>query len=199
MVTNERQRLYALESRKTRNEAKANGKVKDQPEEDFEHPSVVIPQPNGRHKSRPSTASPSPFPEVDPKLQQYHYEVEERLPSEGRYSTKSPIMNCFGSVFSRKSPDTSEVRYFVNILKDGERLKPRFTLTPTTCPRFSSLVQHIQSVMDDGRGTKSIQVLGPNGLVDVTDQYAWMEALESIKKTEWMDGEVKCVVVMEGD
>lgn len=198
-MTNERQRLYALESRKTRNEAKANGEIKGQAEEDFEHPSVVVPQSNGRHKSRPSRASPSPYPEVDPKLQQYHYEVEERLPPEGRYSTNSPIIYGFSSAFLRKSPDTSEVRYFINILKDGERLKPRFTLTPTTCPRFSSLVQHIQSVMDDGRGTKSIQVLGPNGLVDVTDQYAWMEALESIKKTEWMDGEVKCVVVMEGD
>ena len=197
MVTNERQRLYALESRKNRNEAKANEKLKDK--EDLEHPSGMVPPPNERSRSRHSTASPSAFRDVDPKLQQYHYQVEERLASEGECSSKSPVPIKFGPAFPRASPDSNEVRYFVNILKDGKRLKPRFTLTPVTCPRFSSLVQHIQSVMDDGRGTKSIQVLVPDGLVDITDQSSWMEALEMIKKAQWMDEEVKCVVVMEGD
>lgn len=204
-MTNERQRLYALESRKSRMEAKANEESRVQPDLDSEHPSDDTsrskkpPRPSKSRESQSLQNSTSPFLDVDPKLRQYHYDVQERSPSEGQYSAKPTGTNGFSSAFPIKAPDASNVKYLINIMKDGHRIKPRFALTPITCPGFPSLVQHIQSVMDDGRGTSSIQVLGPNGLIDVNDQPTWIAAIDSIKQTEWMDAEVRCVVTMQGD
>lgn len=203
MVTNERQRLYASQSRKGRSQAKSKEETKDQSDQESELADRTSqpPQTNGHGRSRRKSRqllSQSPIPEIDPKLNQYHYVVEEPLPSgDEQGSVKSHTTGGFTTLFPVRPPsDSDEVRYLVNIIKDGQRIKPRFTLNPRTCPGFPSLVQHVQSIMDDGRPTRSIQLLGPSGLVDVSDQTTWVAAIESIKQTEWMDGEVKCAVQM---
>jgi hypothetical protein len=50
---------------------------------------------------------------------------------------------------------------------------------------------------DEGRKVSSVKILGPSGLVDVSDEDTWREAIETVKQTEWMDGEAKCVVHVE--
>lgn len=75
---------------------------------------------------------------------------------------------------------------------------PRFTLTPNTCPTFSSLIQHINSVLNDGGWKVCItKVMGPGGLVEVSDESSWVGAVEIVKQTEWLDEEVRCVVDVE--
>jgi len=194
MVTNERQRQYASQSRKIK--AKSKGGEKDHSDHDSELLDDSQPsQPNGHIRFRPiprASASASPVPEIDPKLNQYHYVVEEPpIPEDGDISAKSHSTNGFPSM------SLDSIKYSINIMKDGERIKPRFELTPNSCPEFPSLVQHIRSVMDDGRPALSIQVLGPSGLVDIRDQATWVAAIQAIMQTQWMDGEVKCVVEMD--
>jgi len=200
MVTNERQRLYASQSRKGRSQGKLRKANTDQSDGESEIPKDGPTQPsNRRRRSRhQGEGSLSPMPEIDPKLDQYHYVLEDMQRSEdGRNSIGSRSSSGFPSAFPIKTPDIDEVKYLVSIVDEGRRLKPRFTLSPETCPGFSSLVQHAQNIMDDGRGTRSIQIHGPSGLIDVTDQASWIDAIELIKATEWMDGEVKCIVQME--
>lgn len=186
MVTNERQRLYANESRKNRIQSKKDGETSG-----FNKDGT--PNRNTRSASQSLLSPSSPRSEIDPKLSQYPYNPDE-IPTGKLQGT-----NGFTSAFPIKSPATIEVKYLINIIKDGSRIKPRFSLTPKTCPGFASLVQHIQSIMDDGRGTRSIRILGPNGMVDIHNQSDWSAAIESIKLVEWMDGEVKCAVEMEED
>ena len=72
---------------------------------------------------------------------------------------------------------------------------PRFTLTPNTCPTFSGLIQHINSVLDDdGLKVGVTKVMGPGGLLEVNDESSWAEAVEIVKQTEWLDEEVRCIV-----
>jgi len=198
MVTNERQRQYALKSRKGQGKSKkGNMGEKGHSGRDIDDATEPT-QSNGRSRSRRGSrtnATPSPSPEIDPNLNQYHYVIQEQLPPEDGHVSQSN--NDYPILFPTRSPDADQVKYIINIVKDDERIKPRFLLTPNTCPGFPSLVQHIQSIMDDGRGTRSIQILGPNGLVEVSDQSSWVATIESIKKIEWMDGEVKVVVLME--
>jgi len=84
-------------------------------------------------------------------------------------------------------------------MQDGRRLKPKFTLNPSSCPGFASLIQHILAFLDSSGSQRlsSVKVLGPNGLSDVGDEDSWRGAIASIKEHEWMDGEVKCVVEIE--
>src|SRR4051812_24924250 len=118
MVTNERQRQYASESRKNRSKTKSKGG------NDSETLTDDASQPNGNQISGDRSRRPvssSPFPDIDPKLNQYHYEVEEPQPSEdGQDSTRLQGPNRFTSAFPIKPPDASEVKYIVNILKDGQ-------------------------------------------------------------------------------
>jgi hypothetical protein len=200
MVTNERQRLYASQSRKGRTEGKSRKVNMDQSDEDAELPKDDTTQSsNGSRRIRhQGEESASPMPGIDPELEQYHYVEDEMQQSESRRnSIGSRSSNGFASAFPIKTTDSDEVKYFVNIIDGSRRLKPRFTLSPGTCPGFASLIQHVQNIMDDGRGTRSVQTYGPNGLVDVTDQASWIDAIELVKSTEWMDGEVKCIVRME--
>lgn len=155
---------------------------------------------DARHQSRYQRRdSPSPIPEIDTKLtNQYHYAVEDLQQSEDRRaSVGSRSSNGFGSAFPSTAPDGDDLKYHVSMMREGYRVRPRFTLSPDTCSGFVSLVQHIQSTTDTGQAIRSIQIHGPHGLVDVVDQTSWMEAIELIKQIEWMDGEVKCVVQME--
>jgi len=195
MVTNERQRRYAIESRKKKVEAASEKAANGQPGNTSERTKTTAPQPNGCAESQLPSASP--FPEMDPKLNEYNYDVESPSPSrDGRSISRPETAMSITSSFPVQSPSTDGVKYLINITEDGHRIKPRFTLTPVTCPGFSSLIQHIHSVMEDGRDTHSVKVLGPTGLNDVSGEQGWKEAIEAIKQTEWMDLEVKCVIEM---
>jgi hypothetical protein len=191
MVTNERQRRYAIESRKNLAAAKAGRKQHDQ---GSATPIGGTPQPD----SQSSTLSVPAIVDIDPKLNQYHYSIESPLPQEQQQDVVTSSRTVVKSVLAKKADEAEGIKYLVSIIHEGHRVTPRFTLTPSSCPGFSSLVQHIHSILDDdGRNVTGIKILGPGGLVDVNDDGMWTEAIELVKQSEWMDGECRCVVQVE--
>jgi hypothetical protein len=169
MVTNERQRLYAIESRKGNLQAttkKRRNQGSPTPTEEG------TPRRNG--EQRFSAPSPSPYPAIDPKLDQYQYNVGDG----------SNIDMADGGL-----------KYKVNIMREHRRIKPPVTLTPASCSGFFNLVHQVYNIIDDhSLDTSIIKVLGPAGLVVVGDEPGWTEAIKAVTDTEWMDGEVKVVV-----
>lgn len=196
MVTNERQRQYAIETRKCTANGTPRNDNKRKP-----RGSVTSNDDTPQRSGEERLSAPSPYPVIDPKLNQYHYKVDESFPSgDGQ---KEPAAQTNNGVSADLQPEAGEdvdesIKYLVNIMQDGRRIKPRISLTPSSCPGFSSLIQHVHSIIDNGsQKTSSIKVLGPNGLVDVGDEDGWKAAIADIKQDEWMDGEVRCLVDVE--
>jgi len=175
MVTNERQRRYATDKREAeriKEKARSTRDSSDGP-------------------AKP--ASLSPYPRVDP-MDDYHLNVAPHLPAE---LVESPRDVQNGPELLEDAED-SAVKYHVNIVENHSRFKPKLTLNPTTCPGFSSLVQHIHNLLEDtSKKMKSIRVLGPFGPVDIGDEDAWREVTTSVDEEEWMDGDVKIIVRIE--
>jgi hypothetical protein len=191
MVTNERQRKYATEMRKNSAAAKA---AQEQGHRGSATPAGGTPQPDVQSDALSITS----VIDIDPKLNQYHYNIQSPAAQEQPQGTASPPKTAVKSVFAKKAAELEGIKYHVSIMQESRRVMPRFTLNPNTCPSFSSLVQHLDSVMDDdGREVSGIKVLGPGGLVDVKDESSWVAAIEAIKQNEWMDGELRCVVQVE--
>jgi hypothetical protein len=196
MVTNERQRQYALETREEKRRTGEKTGGKRQRDQTSATPTESTPQ----RKRGPRGISPSPYDDVDPNLDEYHYNVEEKYPSAGGDGiSNQQTGDALGNQFSIRETDESGIKYHINVLQDGRRIKPKLTLTPTSCPGFSSLVQYIHTLLDDvGQKPSSVKVLSPDGLVEVNGEESWDEAVASVKDNEWMDGDVKCVVEVVG-
>jgi hypothetical protein len=179
MVTNEKQRQYATERREEqRAKEKENAKLTELSDTPAEKPALL-----------------SPYPEVDPKLDEYHLNVAPYLPADLVESPPPDIQN--GPELFQEAEE-SALTYHVNLVENRRRLKPKLTLTPATCPGFASLVQHIHNLLDDGdKKMKSIRALGPYGQVNIGDEDAWREVTTIVKEEEWMDGEVKIIVHLE--
>jgi hypothetical protein len=170
MVTNERQRRYASDVR-----------VKKQAQKRRE-----ATQKNGEVTGK----LPSPNPDVDPKLDEYHYNVAPHLPAE--LVEDQPDVPMI--------PDSEEdtVKYHVNIIQNDRRIKPKLKLTPSTCPGYSSLVEHIDNLLEDGnQKRKLIKVLGPYGQVEIDNEDAWRETVDVVNEKEWMDGDIRVIVLVE--
>lgn len=186
MVTNERQRLYALEARKNTAAAKQGQHQLD--------PTPATSTTGGSPQALTqleASSTPSAI-DIDPKLNQYHYSIESPAPHSEQLDAATPPKT---GMISKKATEYEGVRYHVSVMQHGRRVVPRFTLTPNTCPTFSSLILHINNVIDhDGLKVGSTKVMGPDGLVDVGDERMWEETVEIIKQNEWMDEEVRCVV-----
>ncbi len=188
MVTNERQRLYALETRQEKRVSKApilkRGRTSDSSAE-------VTPQP-GRTRPRSVTPTPPAHGAVDPELDEYHYNIEPYYRANGE-AHSDPLIAETPAGYA----DHGGAKYHINIVQYGRRIQPQVMLTPTSCPGFASLVQHIQNLIEGGTagyGLNNIKVLGPTGMIGVKDESTWRGAIASIRETEWMDGEMKVVV-----
>lgn len=183
MVTNERQRLYALETRKN---AAAAKQARSQTSRSSATPIAATP----RLDSETEAVSTPPALEIDPKLNQYHYSNESPAAQTERLNVRaSPI------VLQSNTAEDEDPKFHVSIMQGSQRIIPRFTLTPSACPTFSSLTQHITVTLNDNnQKITAIQVMGPSGLVNANDESSWAEAIETVKKTAWMDKEVRCVV-----
>lgn len=193
MVTNERQRLYALETRQEKRNAgeKTHNKRK---RDNSDTASEGTP----RRKRDRRGISPTPLADVDPALDEYHYNVEETYPGEGEAGiSNSQTGHTVLNEFSIGEPDETGIRYLLNFLQNSRRIKPQLILAPSACPGFASLVQYIHTVSDDiGQKPSSVKVLTPNGLVEVDSEESWAESVASVKENDWMDGDVKCVVAL---
>ena len=140
MVTNERQRIYALEARKKSSLGKKIRHGDDAREVSPTPTEEETPHPSGRRMSGPS---PSPNPPIDPKLNQYHYNVNESSMSQNQSSIINPEKG------EPAGADGGNLQYHVNIMQNGRRIMPKVSLTPISCPDYSSLEQHINVTIDD--------------------------------------------------
>jgi hypothetical protein len=203
MVTNERQRIYAIEVRK---EKEKDGQ---KPNSGTRRGSSAAPA-----AKSPSLTSPPPFPELDPKLTQL-YQESLRANAQKKASSPPVAAPAAPAAVVRKK---GELAYHVNIVHEGKRKREQVTLSPANCVGFASLVGRVEGLIKgDGKGEegregegkeaekeegeklkmKNIKVLGVNGLVEVTDEASWVKAVLGVRKVEWMDGDVKVVVETE--
>ncbi|QSZ30906.1 hypothetical protein DSL72_000464 [Monilinia vaccinii-corymbosi] len=165
MVTNERQRLYAL-----------NQRIRRRKEEELFQ----------LHAASSSNGQASKSPSIDPKL--------NLLPNQnaGNATTKEAAQTLEVSV---KQP--APLEYHINILHNGKRIKDMFTLNPTNCVGFVSFTAHVDAAVKAPYKKTAMKVLGPNGLVEVKSEATYAMALVSVRKAEWMDGDVKIIVETE--
>ncbi|KAF7879531.1 hypothetical protein EAF04_000726 [Stromatinia cepivora] len=175
MVTNERQRLYALNLR--------NQKKKE--EELFQLRAV---------SSKNSQASQSSS--IDPRLS---------LPNQNAVNKAiagNAAANVVAETQTAKAPEVSAkqpapLEYHINIVHNGKRIRDMFTLNPTNCVGFVSFTAHVDAAIKTPYKKTAMKVLGPNGLVEVKSEATYVMALLSVRKTEWMDGDVKIIVETE--
>lgn len=102
----------------------------------------------------------------------------------------------------------------INILQQGKRLLPRFDIPAGQCPDIDTVKQFILrrypalSGLGDGdansqqardsAATWKFKVWLPDGLVPVQNEKDWAIALLSADTVDWMDGEMKVLVEIEG-
>ncbi|KAG0646953.1 hypothetical protein D0Z07_6346 [Hyphodiscus hymeniophilus] len=186
-VTNERQRLYAFEARK-KNLAAKKGSKEDSPRPSMEG----TPQPNGDRMSAPS---PSPYPAIDPKLNQYRYDLNESSTAHDPAVVKTQTNSLISANANAEGGVGENLKYFVNIMQNGRRVKPKVTLTAESCPDYSSLVKHIQTTIGDNIVEfAAIKVLGPGMWLEVGNNEEWNKATDVVKDCEMLDGQVMCAV-----
>lgn len=193
MVTNERQRLYALETRQEKR-SRPDATRQGQRHTSQTTASAISPHPESRQIHSVTTTEQSA---VDPKLNDYHYKIYDPHQSNGDGQANGIMKEPGSSVRKYDAERAADVRYLVNLMHHGRRLHPQVTLKPSACPGFASLVQHIHNMMDglsQEQQPSSIKVLGPTGLVNVNGEDSWRGAIASVLQTEWMDGEVKFVI-----
>ncbi|KAJ5124557.1 uncharacterized protein N7515_008382 [Penicillium bovifimosum] len=119
---------------------------------------------------------------------------------------------------SQNQGQTSLLR--VNILHNGKRILPRFDLPAGQCPNIDSVKQAILrrypgqipglSAFQDGHANNAdaresaaagwkVKVWLPDGLMDVQSQKDWAIAVLSADAVDWMDGELKVLVEIDGE
>lgn len=149
--------------------------------------------------------SPSRYPDIDPKLDQYHYNLDPAFNSTTTDDFSAPLpdrphLQNDVSVSREHFPESPPppdppIQYYINILHNNIRMRPKLILSPSSCPGFSSLVQHVRGALNDENADPvRVQILSPDGLRDVGDEEAWLDAVKSVVGNEWMDGEVKVLV-----
>ncbi len=188
MVTNERQRLYALEARQAKRA-------------DRENERLISPTPTEGERTRPSgerlsAPSPSPFQAVDPKLDQYHYNVGESSMAQKTLVSHPQTQNMDLEARDVSTEEVAEnLMCIINIMQNSRRIKPRVTLPAASCLDYSSLLQHIGSAIEDENlKFTDIKVLGPGSWFAVGNEDEWKNAIAMVKENVILDGEVRCAV-----
>lgn len=188
MVTNERQRLYALETR-----AKKTSTT-EQPQ-----------TPEDSSRSQPQYQPTDPEGTgIESNLNSCHYNLEPFVSSQDEdlsFNLGSQQANVCG-LNGTCAPDMNKtsLHYHLNIFSKGKRVIPKVYLTPATCPSFASLVQHVLHYLnDESKNYKSngLHVHSAGGLIQVQCEQVWLEALKSVEENEWMDGDVKILLEVD--
>ncbi|KAH0559703.1 hypothetical protein GP486_003788 [Trichoglossum hirsutum] len=90
---------------------------------------------------------------------------------------------------------SEDVRLQINIMKNEDRQHPPFHIYSKGCPDYESLCQ--SALRNTSRGAEfHIQALLATGLTPVSDDTGYASALEAVRKTVWMDGELKVLVFL---
>ena len=171
MVTNERQRQYAVESRKGINSGKqertTNSEVPLTAGTNAHHDAgdeVGLVDSHTKQASQPS-------PVV----------VDEEV-----LSARSLVgATCFNE----------SLKLQFNILRDGHRVGQRHDAVAEECPdRHEIYAQILQRGDVASLEGIRVRVLLPQGLVAVDSDNDWLQALSVVQRTAWMDGEVKVLI-----
>lgn len=176
MVTNERQRLYAL-----------NLRIQKKKEEELSqlHAAAFS---HGTAASSPSI--------IDPKISLPNQIASSQAVAANATANRvNEPQIAKPSNASAKQP--APLEYHINIVHNGKRIRDMFTLNPTNCVGFVSFTAHVDAAVKAPYKKTVMKVLGPNGLVEVKSEATYAMALLSVRKTEWMDGDVKIVVETE--
>ena len=110
---------------------------------------------------------------------------------------------------------TPSTQIMVNIVRFDERgefkrLMPRFNINPDLCTSVAGVVNEVKSKINDPATTQAypemlevnldvrctIKAWTQDGLVDIETDADWLVALLTAEGTEWMDGEVRILVVV---
>ena len=199
MVTNERQRQYAVVTRKGGG-TDSDGSSKRRKLDD----DVQTPPPQSRQQEqayRHQEEFPHPR-DMAPGLPELQDRLLEALPNhaEGRPNipTESPeqaLARLPASAPSNPSSHGNALQLHINILKDHQRVLPRFDIPAEQCPDIQTLCSRfLEQGHIAGPEPLRISVLLPGGLTPVQDDGEWMVALMSARTIGWLDGELKVVV-----
>ena len=166
MVSNERQRVYAAETRKEK-------------------------------ARRAALEREPPMPALD---------IPATTASTATNATVSP------AAIGHMPPSTQIMVNMVRFDERGEfkRLMPRFNIDPDVCTSVAAVVNEVKSKLVEPATTQAhpemaqinldasctIKAWTQEGLVDVETDADWLVALLTAEGTEWMDGEVRVLIVV---
>jgi len=189
MVTNERQRIYAAETRKVEPKKSENKKLKTQADgtEDIsqalEEP-VCIPYYRQHQSCTPDSAlTCGQAPEIDPSLQ-----VESKPDGiETLIASSMEEPNSSGSIMLRVNVVTSQ---------DGvqKRITPELSLAAENVPSLEIFLTELRKHFEDLTQPVMVKTWLPHGLVPVKEDGEWVVSHLTAGMHEWMDGQLKVIV-----
>lgn len=99
-----------------------------------------------------------------------------------------------------RSRDPSSIFHYsvmihINLIRNGERIRPRRELQAMTYPYRHTLIQDAAAELGPNDvGNMTVKALCPDGFVTVEDDATWQHCKKLAAETDWMDGEMKVVV-----
>lgn len=203
MVTNERQRQYAVVTRKGGGtDSDGINKQRKFDDEVQTPPPQPLPQDQGyQHQDEfpPPRDTPLGLPELQDKLlEALPHHADARPPTlPAAPSSEHPLARLPSSAPAGADNPShrTPLQLHINILKAAQRVVPRFDLPAAHCPDmqtlYSRLLEQGQPVRPD---PLRISVLLPAGLTPVRSDAEWMGALVAARAVDWLDGELRVVV-----
>jgi hypothetical protein len=182
IITNERQRRYADQSRRGQKKVKDNS------------PSVDLP--SDAHSNREAT-----------KTRELTSNPTSLLP--GIYenpTTSSPLNNQIQESSGESTPhqnDTTlipspEIQFQIHVMFDGSHIQPKHIVSLSADSSFMVLYMLVTDLL---RNTMMelhrIRALGPGGLIELSNEEQYDSFNKEVKANEWMDGEVKVLVEVQ--
>ncbi|SLM34446.1 hypothetical protein LPUS_03201 [Lasallia pustulata] len=198
MVTNERQRQYAVVTRKGGG-TDSDGTNKRRKLDDVQAPPPQV------HQQEQGYQHQEEFPQsrnIGLGLPELQDKLLEALPNdtEGRLNipTEAPgqtMARLPSSTPGDPSSHSNALQLHINILQDHQRILPRLVIPAEQCPDMQTLYSRLlEQGHTAGPDPLRISVLLPGGLTPVQSDGEWMVALTSAKAVDWLDGELKVVV-----
>lgn len=171
MVTNERQRQYAVEARKGGNTG--SGKRRSS--------SPELPSPAQRDIGQGGRDGS--------EMEGLRIDGPDYPPGEEVRSMPS-VRSRFGT-----TPDNGSLMLHLNIIENKRRILPSYQSLAEDCPDLQSIhAKVLQYYGDAALDRAAVSVLLPQGLTSIASNEEWTGALSIVQDTEWMDGETKVVV-----
>lgn len=213
MVTNERQRQYAMETRKAPNSASKNKKTEGQSPSSLCQAYDIDMYQNMDRTPFPGSANMfenQPDQEFAASSMGIAYQNSPEEPEAKRQKRNVQASYHGHSMQTQTPPETDSstgegnspdiVKLQISTLQGGQRLHPRLEVLSTAYHDYASLaanfLPHTDTASDgtDGAGKPRIECLLETGLVEISNQNEYASALSTVKQTVWMENELKIVV-----